>query len=251
MHVHRAVERLLGAGLALQARLGRRLGRAAGELDRERSVLYYGLDSLAAVELAHAIETRLARMEAELERMQRLVELKDTQIAALESEAAARKASDVLQAVRATEAADMENTAAAEQQTPAPVSVEREQALPTDAMPARPRAWYEEYLWPIWAALGLMALAALVMLLRRPREHAAEATVAELTGANEPMSPPVFEIRQTAPSMHVEETNQAYQDELDDMVAELDTYYSGNPQQLNRPVLEVLYVEMALPRMKR
>ena len=38
---------------------------------------------------------------------------------------------------------------------------------------------------------------------------------------------------------------------LPDMVAQLDTYYSGNPEQLKRPVLEVLYIEMALPRMKR
>ncbi|MGB5202307.1 MAG: hypothetical protein WBN68_21825 [Sedimenticolaceae bacterium] len=38
---------------------------------------------------------------------------------------------------------------------------------------------------------------------------------------------------------------------LPDMVAELDTYYSGNPEQLKRPVLEVLYLEMALPRMER
>ncbi len=38
---------------------------------------------------------------------------------------------------------------------------------------------------------------------------------------------------------------------IPDMVSQLDTYYSGNPEQLNRPVLEVLYVEMALPRMKR
>ena len=174
-----------------------------------------------------AIETRLARMEAELERMQRLVELKDTQIAALESEAAASKASDVLQAVRATQSADMENTAAAEQQTPAPVSIEREQALPKDAMPARTRAWYEEYLWAIWAALGLMGLAALVLLLRRPREYAAEATVAELTGTNEPTSPPIFETRQTAPSIYLEETDDEHRDELEDMVAELDKQASA------------------------
>jgi len=35
------------------------------------------------------------------------------------------------------------------------------------------------------------------------------------------------------------------------LVTELDTYYQGNPDQRKRPVLEVLYVEMALPRMKR
>ncbi|MGD8956570.1 MAG: hypothetical protein PVJ03_04500 [Chromatiaceae bacterium] len=38
---------------------------------------------------------------------------------------------------------------------------------------------------------------------------------------------------------------------IPDMVSQLDSYYSGNPEQMNRPVLEVLYVEMALPRMKR
>ena len=38
---------------------------------------------------------------------------------------------------------------------------------------------------------------------------------------------------------------------IPDLVAQLDTYYAGNPEQLKRPVLEVLYIEMALPRMKR
>ncbi len=168
-----------------------------------------------------AIETRLARMEAELERMQQLVELKDTQIAALESEAASRKARDVMQAVRATESADMDTAAAPTQQTPAPVSVEREQPLPTDAISARPGSWHGEYLWAAWTLLGLMGLTALVLLLRRPREYAAEATGAELTGTTATTSPPMFETRQTAPSIHVEEIDDEHRDELEDLVAEL------------------------------
>jgi hypothetical protein len=36
-----------------------------------------------------------------------------------------------------------------------------------------------------------------------------------------------------------------------DIVAKLDGYYADHPDQTKRPVLEVLYLEMALPRMAR
>jgi FimV-like protein len=126
-----------------------------------------------------------------------------------------------MRAVRATESADMDTAAAPTQQTPAPVSVEREQPLPTDAISARPGSWHGEYLWAAWTLLGLMGLTALVLLLRRPREYAAEATGAELTGTTATTSPPMFETRQTAPSIHVEEIDDEHRDELEDLVAEL------------------------------
>ncbi len=165
-----------------------------------------------------AIETRLARMEAELERMQRLVELKDTQIAALESEAAARRTREALQAEPA--AADKIEPVAEAQKTaePAPenkakILVEHKQPLPTDAVPARPRAWYEEYPWTIWAAIGLMGLTVLALLLRRSRVNQEEATIADLTGApGEPVPPPAFDIRRAVPTMFVEETEQPSQE---------------------------------------
>jgi len=34
-----------------------------------------------------------------------------------------------------------------------------------------------------------------------------------------------------------------------ELVTQLDRYYADHPDQVNRPVLEVLYIEMALPRM--
>lgn len=35
-----------------------------------------------------------------------------------------------------------------------------------------------------------------------------------------------------------------------DMVILIDKYYADHPDQMNRPVLEVMYVEMALPRVR-
>ena len=35
-----------------------------------------------------------------------------------------------------------------------------------------------------------------------------------------------------------------------DIVTQLDKYYTDHPDQIKRPVLEVLYIEMALPRME-
>ena len=36
---------------------------------------------------------------------------------------------------------------------------------------------------------------------------------------------------------------------ISDMVVQIDKYYADNPDQINRPVLEVMYLEMALPRL--
>ena len=87
------------------------------------------------------IESRLARMEAELTRMQKLVELKDAQIAALQSDAAAREA---IQAAAQTAeppappaVSSGVKTAA---KTPAdkataPISIKQTEPLPTDTTP--------------------------------------------------------------------------------------------------------------------
>ncbi len=132
------------------------------------------------------IESRLARMEAEITRMQKLVELKDAQIAALQSDAAAREA---IQAAAQTAeppappaVSSGVKTAA---RTPAdkataPISIEQTEPLPTDTTPKAARPWYEEYLWAIWLILGLLGLVALLMLIRRPRAVAEDASIAEL-----------------------------------------------------------------------
>ena len=132
-----------------------------------------------------AIEARLARMESELERMQKLVELKDAQIAAMKSEAAAREA--IRAAAQTAEPpppppasvpkAVITPTAPPGDQ--APISITRIEALPTDNAPAA-RPWHEEYLWVIWAALGLLGLAALSILVRRPRPAAESVSLAPL-----------------------------------------------------------------------
>ena len=36
---------------------------------------------------------------------------------------------------------------------------------------------------------------------------------------------------------------------ISDIVVQIDKYYADHPDQINRPVLEVMYLEMALPRL--
>lgn len=132
-----------------------------------------------------AIETRLARMEAELTRMQKLVELKDAQIAAMQSEAAERQAIQTAAQTAEPPSPPPATIAGTVGVSPppapkAPVSIERMEALPTDVTAAPARPWYEEYLWAVWVALGLMGLVALLMLLRRQSPAANDAPVAEL-----------------------------------------------------------------------
>ena len=38
---------------------------------------------------------------------------------------------------------------------------------------------------------------------------------------------------------------------ISDIVAQLDKFYADHPDQLNRPVIEVLYLEMALPNLQK
>ncbi|MBT8063993.1 MAG: LysM peptidoglycan-binding domain-containing protein, partial [Gammaproteobacteria bacterium] len=132
------------------------------------------------------IESRLARMEAELTRMQKLVELKDAQIAALQSDAAARE--DIQAAAQTAEPAPPPAVSSGVKTAPetpadkaaAPISIEQTEPLPTDTAPKAVRPWYEEYLWAIWLVLGLLGLVALLMLLRRPRAVSEDAAIAAL-----------------------------------------------------------------------
>lgn len=142
-----------------------------------------------------AIESRLARLEAELNRMQRLVELKDAQIEALQSEVTTREtlqqeaqiAEPTLPAAVPPQLppaleSKLETTLAEVAPAPAPV-VAIEPLAPTQAAsPAQPV--YEQYLWIVWVVLGLLGLSALVMLARRPQAVEATAPMADLPRAN-------------------------------------------------------------------
>jgi len=156
-----------------------------------------------------AIEARLARMESELQRMQKLVELKDAQIAALQAEASARAA--IQAAAREAEppppppvsAPPAQTEIAATPAEPAPISITRIEPLPTDTT-ATAKPWHEEYLWVIWAVLGLMGLVALLILMRRPQPAAEESELGRLPDVTdtpdtmlEPATPaPIPQIRE-------------------------------------------------------
>ena len=142
-----------------------------------------------------AIESRLARLEEELNRMQRLVELKDAQIEALQSEVATRETlQQEAQVAEPTLPAavppklppalesKLDTTLAQVAPAPAPV-VTIEPLAPTQATPpAQPL--YEQYLWIVWVVLGLLGLSALIMLARRPQAVEAAAPMADLPRVN-------------------------------------------------------------------
>ncbi len=148
-----------------------------------------------------AIETRLARLEGELNRMQELVDLKDAQIAQLQSELSAREAaegtptapadqqrSDALQGMTESAidaAAPTAATPPARAVTPLP-SID---APPLVAEQMQASAWYEQYLWVVWALLGLLGLTAITMMLRRPQAAAADVPMADLPSAKTAPTP--------------------------------------------------------------
>lgn len=168
----------------------------------------------------NAIESRLARMEAELTRMQKLVELKDAQIAALESDAAAREAIQAaaqvaeppppppVSASRAPAKPTVPETAPAR----APVSISRIEPLPTDSGRPAIRPWYEEYLWAIWVVLGLMGLIALLMLMRRPQPLTEEAGLPGLEVASTRQPLPVKAVATAEAEEPSEQLKQAEED---------------------------------------
>ena len=152
-----------------------------------------------------AIESRLARLEGELDRMQELVDLKDAQIAQLQSELAAREAAEA-----ATHApADRQRPDAPQGMTQSAIDAAGPTAatpparavtpLPNIDIDAPPlvaeqpqvSAWYERYLWVVWALLGLLGLTAITMMLRRPQPAAAEVPMADLPSAR-PTPTPVY-----------------------------------------------------------
>ncbi len=134
-----------------------------------------------------AIESRLARLENELQDMQRLLELKDAQIEALQAEVGAR---DTIE--RAAQASEPElapatpgsagsTAAAAARVVPpaldelAPPVARVDASLPVAPPPAVAEPWYVRYLWLPWALLGLLGLSVIWLLFRRPPGMATEA----------------------------------------------------------------------------
>ena len=125
-----------------------------------------------------AIESRLAKLEQELSKMQALVELKDQQIKALQSEIDARDAiekaadAELPPATGPIESAPPAAIATAPEPAPdaaepvadAPVAIATE-TVPT-AEPSGP-PWQEQYPWLMWAVLGLVGLVVVTLLVRR------------------------------------------------------------------------------------
>jgi FimV-like protein len=142
------------------------------------------------------IESRVATLEQELSKMQALVELKDRQIAALQSEIDARETTE--QAASTVESslppATGETAAApapqaAEPAAP-PVTTEAPVRVEAEAVPATepsPRPWYEQYQWLIWAVLGAIGLVAVGMMIRRQTAAQAHSNVPM---ADLPSTPP-------------------------------------------------------------
>ena len=141
-----------------------------------------------------AIESRLGRLEGELDRMQELVDLKDAQIAQLQSELAARETAEAAPPAPADQqrpdapkgmnasaidaAGPTAATPPARAVTPLPnIDID---APPLVAEQPQVSAWYEQYLWVVWALLGLLGLTAITMMLRRPQPAAAEVPMADL-----------------------------------------------------------------------
>lgn len=138
-----------------------------------------------------AIQTRLERLESEISRMQELVDLKNAQIAALQSEintqneleAAAQIAEPPppVPAVTTDTVYERATPAAADTQAAAtPAAVTIEAATPADTAREAVRPWHEQYLWLIWVALALLGLTALLLMFRRPQTAADEPMAAEL-----------------------------------------------------------------------
>ncbi len=169
-----------------------------------------------------AIESRLAKLEEELTSMQALVELKDQQIAALQSEIDARdeieKAADAAGATL-PDAAPAPSSPIIEQETaavaPAPATDLAEAETPVtiaaEPLPAPEPAmrppWYDQYLWLIWALLGLIGLVAVGLMIRRQMvtQNQSNVPMADL-----PSSPPSTYGREREPAR--EEIKQAERD---------------------------------------
>ena len=155
----------------------------------------------------NAIESRLARLEDELSRMQQLVELKDAQIAALQSEVKAREA--IAEAAQAAAAAAAGTSATIDSQapqpavTPAPAPAAAIAAEPIRPVQAQdPQPWYRPHLWVIWAILGLLGITALLMMFRRQQATNPDLLTSDLPATDGAASAPYAAKAQPVPTAH-------------------------------------------------
>ncbi len=145
-----------------------------------------------------AIRARVEELETELIRMHQLVQLKNEQIAALQSELPTGEGTDKPPPGTAPAVEGRLD----EQQRPTsddPITAQRtdprdalaEVAQPADGIqvetgivPAADstggQAWYERYLWVIWAVLAFLGMTALLLAFRRPKEASDELPLPEL-----------------------------------------------------------------------
>lgn len=136
-----------------------------------------------------AIESRVSKLEAELTRMQQLLDLKDEQIRVLQSEVAAQEQAGIETGSPSSASADLDRSAQVpqEQQPSSPTSAKRESTPAASTPSVRSEAatpvagkrgsiahWYQEYLWLLWLALALLGGAALLLMFRRPQPATAD-----------------------------------------------------------------------------
>ena len=166
-----------------------------------------------------AIESRLARMEAELQRMQQVIELKDRQISALQSEVATRDtARDATQVADPAPPALITPTlpdTEAETITPRdrdeqiterkrPAETPAETVVSVDAeTPAPPasviRPWYEQFRWSLWAIAAALGMLMIAVFMRRKQEEPGEVRMADLPEITQAPSRPYQPERQPTP----------------------------------------------------
>jgi FimV-like protein len=172
-----------------------------------------------------AIEARLERMESELSRLQKLVELKDAQILALQSEVSAQE--EIRAAAQQAEppppepvrpavpaavedaartAATESRIAAVEQPANEGITTRVEAAPPVATATAKPL--HEQYAWLAWVLLGLAGLSALILMFRRSEQEqaiaslpAAEQALDDYQATTERAAPAQPEMRAAASDM--------------------------------------------------
>lgn len=157
------------------------------------------------------VKSRLDKLEQELSRMQRLIDLKNEQIAALESELTAQEDADPQKpAPVPAKPVDEVGDPTRGEATTAPTELVKVDPVPTpkpvdETEPAGDtRPFYEQYLWLIWAALGLLGVTALGVLLKHRKDDAEEQAV-ELPQVTEPAAAAVAVVGGTDVAVPLEE----------------------------------------------
>jgi len=133
-----------------------------------------------------ALENRLARMEAQLQRMEQLLELKNTQIAAIQTETRTPHPTVQPSETQQAKASPVNEGAASEPSEASSstlLSVQHTAPLPANAGAPTTSDWHQGYLWLVWPALGLATFSVLLILARRLRTSNAEANIFELADA--------------------------------------------------------------------